>query len=86
MEIMVQKRKEKKMTQAELAQAVGCSQRAIAGYELEERKPSVPMAQRIGQVLGFPWTDFYPDGTDGEPGERTKGVNVDAFGEGGAGE
>ena len=64
MEIMVQKRKEKKLTQAELAQLVGCSQRAIAGYELDERKPSVPMAQRIGTVLGFPWTGFYPDGEE----------------------
>lgn len=82
MEIMVQKRKEKKLTQAELAQMVGCSQRAIAGYELEERKPSVPMAQRIGAVLGFPWTEFFPDGTAGDLDEWAKGVNVDAFGEG----
>lgn len=61
MEIMVQKRKEKKLTQAELAQLVGCSQRAIAGYELEERKPSVQMAQRIGAVLEFPWVEFYQE-------------------------
>lgn len=70
MEIMVQKRKEKKLTQAELAQMVGCSQRAIAGYELEERKPSVPMAQRIGQTLGFPWTRFYEDEEKGEEDEN----------------
>jgi len=61
MKTMVQKRKEKKLTQAELAQLVGCSQRAIAGYELEERKPSVQMAQRIGQALGFDWTQFYKE-------------------------
>lgn len=61
MEIMVQRRKEKKLTQAELAQMVGCSQRAIAGYELNERKPSIQMAKRIGAELGFPWTDFYED-------------------------
>ena len=61
MEIMIQKRKERKLTQAELAQMVGCSQRAIAGYELEERKPSVPMAQRIAAVLGFEWTRFYEE-------------------------
>lgn len=61
MEIMVQKRKEKKLTQAELAQIVGCSQRAIAGYELNERKPSVQMARRIGEELGFAWTDFFED-------------------------
>ena len=61
MEIMVQKRKERKLTQAELAQLVGCSQRAIAGYELDERKPSVQMAKRIGSELGFPWGSFYED-------------------------
>lgn len=66
MEIMVQKRKEKKLTQTELGQRVGCSQRAIAGYELDERKPSVPTAQRIGRELGFPWTAFFEEG---EPGE-----------------
>lgn len=62
MEIMIRKRKEKKLTQAELAQLVGCSQRAIAGYELRERRPSVPMAQRIGEILGFPWTQFFEEG------------------------
>lgn len=70
MEIMVQKRKEKKLTQADLAQMVGCSQRAIAGYELEERKPSVPMAQRIGQALGFPWTDFFETTGKNEEGQK----------------
>jgi len=64
MKIMVEKRKEKKMTQGELGQIVGCSQRAIAGYELGERKPSVQMAQRIGRVLEFPWTSFFEDGEE----------------------
>ena len=61
MEIMVQRRTEMKLTQAELAQTVGCSQRAIAGYELDERKPSVQMAKKIGAVLGFEWSRFYDE-------------------------
>lgn len=65
MEIMVQKRKERKMTQAELGQLAGCSQRAIAGYELGERRPSVQMAKKLGEVLGFPWTMFF-EGEDAE--------------------
>lgn len=69
MKIMVEKRKERKLTQGELGQIVGCSQRAIAGYELDERKPSVVMAQRIGAELGFPWTEFYEGKSD----------NVDGF-------
>lgn len=61
MEIMVKRRKELKLSQAELAQLLGCSQRAVAGWELGERKPSVPMAKRIGEVLGFDWTLFYEE-------------------------
>ena len=61
MEIMVQKRKEKKLTQAELAQQAGCSQCAIAGYELGERRPSVQMAKKIGDLLDIPWTDFFEE-------------------------
>lgn len=61
MEIMVQRRKEMKLNQTELALSVGCSQRAIAGYELDERRPSVPMAKKIGAVLGFDWKLFYDD-------------------------
>ena len=72
MKIMVEKRKERKLTQSELGQIVGCSQRAIAGYELDERKPSVVMAQRIGAELGFPWTEFYVGKSD----------NVDGFEDG----
>ena len=64
MKIMVEKRKERKLTQGELGQIVGCSQRAIAGYELDERKPSIRMAQRIGAELGFPWTEFYEEDTE----------------------
>ena len=65
MEMMVQKRKEKKLTQAELAQQVGCSQRAIAGYELGERRPSVQMAKKIAAELGMDWTDFFEEGKAG---------------------
>lgn len=64
MEIMIQKRKERKLTQAELGAIVGCSQRAIAGYELDERRPSVAMAQKIGAELEFPWTDFFETGRE----------------------
>ena len=65
MEIMIQRRKELKLSQAELAQMLGCSQRAVAGWELGERRPSVPMAKKIGAVLGFNWTLFYDDEESG---------------------
>lgn len=59
---MAMKRKEKKLTQAELAQILGVSQRMVAACEAGERRPSPEMAQKIGRELDFPWTDFYEEG------------------------
>ena len=61
---IAEKRKAKKLTQAELAQLVGVSQRAIAAYELRERTPSVPTAKRLGEELGFPWAEIYEEDND----------------------
>lgn len=58
---MARLRKEKKLTQAELAQILGVSQRMIAALESGERRPSVDLAQRIGQELGMPWTGFFEE-------------------------
>ena len=58
---MARARKEKKMTQAELALVLGVTQRMVAACELGERRPSVDLAQRIGAELGMPWTLFYPE-------------------------
>ena len=63
--IMKEKRKAQKLTQGELAQIVGVSQRAIASYESGDRRPSVDTAKRIGAELGFPWTKFYDGEQDG---------------------
>lgn len=56
---MARLRKEKKLTQAELAQNLGVSQRMIAACELGERRPSPGLAQRISAELGIKWTDFF---------------------------
>jgi len=56
---MAGKRKEKKLTQAELAQELNVSQRMIAACESGERRPSPGLAQRIGAALGMEWTRFY---------------------------
>ena len=56
---MARLRKEKKLTQAELAQNLGVSQRMIAACELGERRPSPELARRIGAELGIRWTEFY---------------------------
>ena len=61
-----EKRKEKNMTQVELAQAVGVSQSQIARYESGERTPKPATAKRIGTELGIDWTEFYKEETHGE--------------------
>ena len=72
---MARARKEKKLTQAELAQNVGASQRTIAAIEGGTRRPSPELAQRIGMELEFPWTVFF----DQAGQDDAKSVNVDAF-------
>lgn len=56
---MARLRKEKKLTQAELAQILGVSQRMVAACELGERRPSPGLAQKIGAELGMEWTVFF---------------------------
>lgn len=62
---MARLRKEKKLTQTELAQILGVSQRMVAACELGERRPSAGLAQRIGTELGMPWTLFFEEGGAG---------------------
>lgn len=59
---MARIRKDKRMTQAELAQICGVTQRMIAAVEGGERRPGIELAQRIGEELGFSWTLFYEQG------------------------
>ena len=58
---MARLRKTKKLTQAELAQILGVSQRMVAACELGERRPSTGLARRIETELGLPWTAFFED-------------------------
>ena len=58
---MARLRREKKLTQAELAQILSVSQRMIAACEAAERMPSPELAQRIEQELELPWTAFYQE-------------------------
>ena len=56
-------RKNKKLTQAELAQELGISQRAVAAYELGERRPSPETVNRLIEIFGITvyeaWEMFY---------------------------
>ena len=58
-------RKARKLTQSELGQRVGVSQRAIAAYEAGERKPSPKVMNRLIGELEIPidmaWKMLYSD-------------------------
>ena len=61
-------RKRQKLTQAELGQRVGVSQRAIADYESGDRKPSPKVMNRLIRELDIPidmaWKMLYNDDPD----------------------
>jgi transcriptional regulator with XRE-family HTH domain len=48
---MIQVRKEKKMSQDELAKALGATPTTIGRYERDEVKPSIEVALKIAQAL-----------------------------------
>lgn len=60
-------RKAAKMTQTELASAVGVTRLTIARYECGTRKPPAEIAERISEILHIPsermWDTFYATDT-----------------------
>ena len=59
--IVRDKRKEKGLTQTELAQQVNVAQSMICNIENGLRVPSVTVAKRIGAVLGFDWSLLFEE-------------------------
>jgi transcriptional regulator with XRE-family HTH domain len=60
---MVLFRKKKKMTQAEIAQAVGCSRSTIAQYENGTRFPDREIMPSLCRVYKVKPTKFYEEST-----------------------
>jgi predicted ATPase/DNA-binding XRE family transcriptional regulator len=48
------RRKARNLTQAELADQVGCSAAAIRKFEAEERRPSAQMVERLAEIFEIP--------------------------------
>ena len=63
--ILKEKRIEKGMTQQEVAEAVGITDMAVSYYESGQRIPKPAMAKKLGELLGFDWTEIYEE-DDGE--------------------
>lgn len=58
-EWLIELRKQKKLSQQELADKVGVTRQMISAIENGDATPSVPKAQIIGELLGCEWTKFY---------------------------
>ena len=57
------------MTQKQLAGICGVTRTPITNLETGEFSPSVDVAKKIGQALGFDWTELFNDATaDGKTG------------------
>jgi transcriptional regulator with XRE-family HTH domain len=69
MEWLVDLRKEKRMSQSEVAAKAKISQSHYAAIENEDRRPSVTTAKAIAGVLGFLWTRFYDDAAPADEAE-----------------
>lgn len=50
---------ERKLTQEELANECGVLRTTISMIETGENKPSVPLAQKLGQILEIDWKGFF---------------------------
>jgi len=58
-----ERRKEQRITQAELAEQVGVSRQTIIAVEQGDYAPSVYLALRIARVLGASVEDLFTDET-----------------------
>ena len=47
------------MTQYEVANKVGISRVSYCNIEIGRRRPSVPVAKKLGAALGFDWTMLF---------------------------
>lgn len=54
-------RKKKGLTQNDVADAAGMNRAAYSNIEIGKRSPSVKLAKKIAEVLGFNWTKFYEE-------------------------
>lgn len=59
-------RAEKGVSQIEVCKAAGISQSFYSSIESGVRRPSVEVAKKIGEFLGFDWTLFFEERSGNE--------------------
>ena len=61
MAFLKEQRTKKNLTMRQVCDAVDISEGYYSMIESGERRPSVETAKKIAAVLGFDWTQFFPD-------------------------
>ena len=64
-DLVIAKRKEKKLTQAQLAEMTGIHRAMISRLEALDYIPSIDQLQAIAEALGFEVTDLFEEETYG---------------------
>lgn len=59
MEWLAQARKDRGMTQQDVADRCGITRQMVSAIERGRTLPSVPVAKAIAEVVGTCWTRFY---------------------------
>ncbi len=73
-----QLRKQRGLTQSDVAEGVGLATTTIAGYEQGRRNISVPIAMQLAKFFGVKWTIFFDDNVrdtydkNDQPGDQTR--------------
>lgn len=63
-------------SQSKVAKEIGIAQSTYASIETGYRTPSVETAQKIADVLGFPWTRFFENVEETDNKEPPAGPGV----------
>ena len=56
---LIKLRKERNLSQDDVAAAAQVTRQQISVIETGKGDPSVPVAKKIGELLGFNWTRFF---------------------------
>lgn len=58
---LLKKREEAGLSQEELGRKLGISRQAVSSIEIGKNTPKVSTAKKMGEILGFDWTELFND-------------------------
>lgn len=82
MNTIVEKRKEKELTQQKLADRTGMNRAIISRLETGDYIPSIPQLESLGEVLGFEPISMFVDGKKANQFDKYSSKNISVAGTG----